>query len=337
MSEAIFVLPKLNKAKEGVRMPKNPVATVNGKNIYSDKNMIAIIDSYIEFSDGSWCDVSTGQVVNLGPGYISIGSPAEDSDRELIVFGPERFQASMLEVRGIEAEVEVQPTDEQEMTVTIKGPKYSVDSISIHQSGDSLVVEPKNSGGRRGHGADITIRGGSVSIGGGSVSIGGVRGGRIVSGRNTVIMSGDGGGSDTKVTISVPRGTSVNTSGVQGKVNIGNIESSLNASVLGGDDIRAGSVRDAVLTIQGGGNIIVDSVDGNLSMTIQGSGDVRVRNGNVGMLNASVVGSGDASFGGQATNASLSIIGSGDIKVSHVENRPSRNVVGSGDISVGNW
>lgn len=40
------------------------VATINGKKVYSDKNVSSVRNTKISFSDGSWCDVLTGEVVN---------------------------------------------------------------------------------------------------------------------------------------------------------------------------------------------------------------------------------------------------------------------------------
>ncbi|MBP7075314.1 MAG: DUF2807 domain-containing protein [Rhabdochlamydiaceae bacterium] len=107
--------------------------------------------------------------------------------------------------------------------------------------------------------------------------------------------------------------------------------------LLGGNDIKAGKVRDAILSVQGSDDVNVGAVNGNLSMNIQESGDIRVHSGSVGMLNVNIMESGDARFNGEATDASLSVMGSGDINVTYVKNKPNKNAMGSGDINVGNW
>lgn len=126
-------------------------------------------------------------------------------------------------------------------------------------------------------------------------------------------------------------------SGISGKVNIGDIEGNLQASVNGGSDISAGRTKDTVLSLQGGEDIRVQEVNGSLTAQIAGSGDIRIKQGNVTTLNATVTGSGDIKFGGKAENAILTVTGSGDIQVTEVKNRPITNIVGSGDIDVGNW
>jgi hypothetical protein len=313
-----------------------PIANVNGKAVYSDKNMTSIVNTRITFSDGSWCDVSTGEVVNKGSGYISIGAPANEGNNEKTKLGPKTYQATTLEVQGVEADVTVQPIKGSEMTVVVEGTKSSVENVDVHTQGDTLVVRGKDTGGTNIRGANVVISGGNISVGGGGISIGGMRGGRIVTGNSTVVISGSDE-SDTKITISVPAGSAVKVAGVQGNVVIGDTEGVLHASVLGGSDIKAGKVRDATLSVQGGGDITVASVTGNLSMNVQGSGDIRVRGGKVNLLNINVMGSGDARFNGEATDANLTVMGSGDIDVDSVKNRPNKNVMGHGDINVGNW
>jgi len=44
------------------------IANINGTRVYAIKSKImsAIVDTLVRFSDGSWCDVSTGQVFGAG-------------------------------------------------------------------------------------------------------------------------------------------------------------------------------------------------------------------------------------------------------------------------------
>lgn len=311
----------------------NLVVTVNGTRVYSDKRMKSVVNTRVTFTDGSWCDVATGEVVNNGSGYINIGTLSDNGDKK-ITLGPKTYRATVLDVRGLEANVDIQPIDGQEMMVTIEGSKLAVEKIDVHLQDDTLVIQDKGNGEGRSRDTNIVIDGGgsSISIGGGSISIGECR----VVGRGTVVVSG-GGESDTKVSVGIPNGSAVKVVGVQGDVTIGNTDGLLHASVLGSYSIKAGRVRDATLSVQGSGEIYVGAVDGNLSMSIQGSGDIRVCSGSVGLLNTNVMGSGDARFNGKALDANLSVMGSGNIEVTSVKNRPSKSVMGSGDIKVGNW
>lgn len=303
------------------------VATINGTDVYSDKDMIGVNNSRIDFSDGSWCDVATGQVVNNGPGSISIGGTGQKSEKQITV-GPKSYQASMLDVRDIEADVEINPSNGSEIVVTISGKQSAVEGVLVSLRGGNLVVSGKVGGSRTG-GADVFISGGSISIGG-------MRGVNIVAGNSVVIGSGSKT-SDVKVLIEVPVHSAVQVAGVQGSVKVGDTDGPFSGSVLGSTGMRIGKVRDAQLLVQGSGDVKVTEVNGTLSMTIQGSGDITISRGDVRTLAISVTGSGDATFGGTATDANLSVIGSGDIDVKYVKNQPVSRKMGSGDIEVGNW
>lgn len=313
----------------------NLVATVNGVRVYSTKQISQINNNRIVFTDGSWCNVATNEVVNNGPGSISLGSPGTGSStiNKPMKVGPEVFTGSAVDISGISADVYI--TVGNELSITIEGPKTEVDAIKFLQRGDRLVVEGSNASNKGGR-AGITISSGRGGIIVGSV----IRSSQVMVGNgnvNIVSMSGGGGPSPTKVSITVPKGAGVNAQDIDGKTIIGDTEGPVQASVRGDGDFTIGKISDATLSIQGGGDITVANVSGNLNINLQGSGDVCVKNGNVPNLSVNLMGSGDVKFGGKAQNASLSIMGSGDIDVVHVTNRPSILAMGTGDVTIGNW
>jgi hypothetical protein len=323
----LVILTLFAISTEGTAIAQSAVANINGVNVYSDKAMTGINNTEVTFSDGSWADVATGEVVNNGTGYINIGAPASAGISKKTTYGPERFTAQTLDIININADVEVSVIDGDQMTVTIEGPESEINNIGVNQSGSTLAIQGKGSqSGVRG--TNVVINGSSsISIGGGSISIG----------SGGVNISTGGNENATKLFVGVPKSSAVRVVGVQGKAVIGDTEGPLHASVLGSEDIRAGKVGDATLSVQGSGDINVSAVNGNLSMNVQGSGDIRVKNGSVNQLSVNVMGSGDARFDGEATNANLSVMGSGDVDVESVKNKPFTNVKGGGDINVGNW
>lgn len=316
----------------------NPIE-INGKKVYSDKTLKSIDGTKITFSDESWCDVESGQVVNNGPGYINIGSPlmetVKNETRE------ESFTAHTLDINNVSADVDIQVTDGDKITIKAEGPASKINDIDFIEREDIVFVKGKCESNTSG--ISIVSGRGSISIGGshsggiitsgGNISIGGCH----ISGGNISIGSGSELESDTKITVNVPKETSVIISKVCGQVNIGDTEGSLQANIAGDNRINAGRVKDAILNVQGSGDINVQEVNGNLIVQIAGSGDVRVKRGKVSMLNVNITGSGDARYNGEAENANLNIVGSGDINVAFVKNRPIKNIVGIGDINIGNW
>ncbi len=309
------------------------VATINGVRVYSTKQVSQINNTRIVFTDGSWCDVGTNEVVNNGPGSISLGSPGMEGSttNKPKKVGPEVFIGRAVDIRGIFADVDI--TVGNKLSIAIEGPEAEVDAIKFTQRDDRLVVEGSNTSGKGGR------SGINISSGRGGIFIGGAIGSShvVVSSGNVVSMSADGGSSSTKVSITVPKGTEISAQGINGTTTIGDTEGPVQASVFGDSDFTIGKINDATLRIQGSGDITVASVNGNLDVNLKGSGDVDVKNGSVRNLSVNLMGSGDVKFGGRAENASLSITGDGDINVAHVTNRPLIRVMGTGDARVRNW
>ncbi len=313
----------------------NPIATVNGVNVYSTKQVSQIDNTKIIFTDGSWCDVATNEVVNNGPGVISLGAPSSGAaaGNKPKKVGPQIFSGHAVDISGISADVDITVGDK--LSITIEGPETDVDAIKFTQNGDRLLVEGCAGSGKGSH------LGINISSGRGGIFVGSsIRASSVVisSGNfNIISMSGGRGSPSAKVNITVPRGTEITAQDINGKTVIGDTEGPVQASVRGNSDFMIGKIGDATLSIQGGGDITVANVNGNLNINLQGSGDVRVKNGTVRSLLVNVIGSGDVEFGGKAENASLSVTGSGDIAIAHVTNRPSIRATGSGNVTVSNW
>ncbi|QQS21282.1 MAG: hypothetical protein IPL87_02035 [Candidatus Moraniibacteriota bacterium] len=179
----------------------SPIATINGIQVYSDKPVSSIVNTRITFSDGSYADVSTSEVVNKGSGYVSIGAPAS-SGGEQVTVGPKTYTGILsLDMRDIAAGVDVQLSNDSSTTVTITGPKSSADDIEVREQNSILVVAAKNVSGRGRSGIAISAGGSACASGGvyigGSVS--GVRSGGIV------VMSSDSSEPRTKVLVKVPK------------------------------------------------------------------------------------------------------------------------------------
>lgn len=316
------------------------VVTINGKPVHSDKQMQSVVNTRVIFTDGSWCDVSSGVVHNVGSGYVSIGGSDSGSDAEKITVGPTRVAASALELNQVNADVRVDVHDGSDMEYTITGPADLVNTARTNvRGGDTLVIEGDNPGSS--HAGSTIIQSGS-----GRTAISGLRGGGVVIGGSSVMSSvfgrGNmttvvtGGGNDeseVKITVKVPRTTPITSDRVSGNVVIGDTEGMLVASVQA-NTVRAGRVGVAQLSVQGSGGISVKEVNGSAAAQVQGSGYIEIKSGNMPSLSATVQGSGGIAVGGSATTASLTVQGSGDINVAHVQRRPIESVMGSGDINV---
>ncbi len=304
-----------------------PVATINGKNVYSDKRMTGIMNTKVTFDDGSWCDVATGEVVSKGAGYINMGAPTSAGVSEKSVYGPKAFSAHTLDISNINADVEVSVIDGNQMVVTIDGPKSEIDGINVNQSGGTLSIQ--GTGGESGmRGANVVISGsGSFSIGGGNISISG----------GGVNISTGGGENETKLTVGVPKGSSVTVDEVNGNVTIGDIEGPLNASASTSNTVSAGKVKSAMLSVSSGAEIDVKEVTDTLVASASSGAEITVEDGDVTNMVAKVSSGGEVKFSGTATDAQLNASSGGDIEVKHVRNRPQQKSSSGGNINIGNW
>jgi len=302
------------------------IATINGTEVHSDKQYASIRDTRVDFTDGSWCDVSTGKVHNVGRGYISLGSGTTSSER--VTKRPERVEASAFEVRGVSADVTVSVHREPFIEFVISGPEDQVNDIRTNVSGGTLVMVA-NQPATGGHTVVQSGRGRKIGFGSNNIS---VSGNIVITGSATVITSGNGK-NQVQVDVKVPQGTAVNAYHVLGTVTVGDIDAPLIASTQG-HRVYAGRVTDVQLTVQGSGDISVGEVNGDAAVTVQGSGDVEISRGAVRSLSATVQGSGDISVDTSAHTARLTVMGSGDIRVAHVDETPVETVAGSGDIKV---
>lgn len=303
-----------------------PIATINNIPVYSDKQVMGIFNTLVKFMDGSYADVSTGEVVNKGAGYISIGSvPTENSKRKRI---QKTFSARDIEVLELSANVNIQPHD-GEVEVAITAPESVIEEISLSQADNLVTIKGQgksNSGGINISGGNISIVGGVIRSG--NIQIGGMSRGSINIGGNEP---------EIEISVKVPFKANVEVSDIEGKVVIGNIRGNLRANINGVGEVNAGEMNKVIGKISGSGTLIVQSVTGDLKVKVSGSGDVKVNGGNISDLEASVSGSGDVHINAEAQTADLDVSGSGDIYIRKVVAKPRKHISGVGEIRVGNW
>lgn len=311
------------------------VATINGVNVFSDKSVSSIQNTKITFSDGSWCDVNTNEVVNQGKGGISIGNSGKKGSSKKITKPAQTFKASKLELETLAANIIVKVEERSDIEVSMEGIESELKDISLKQESGTLKVSGKSNNtsnsqtiiGDNSFSSIIrnSFSSGNISINGSSISIDG----------NTTTINGKE--ITAKITIKVPRHTPIKTKSIIGNVLIGDTEGDINISNLGSTNYNIGKITNAQIQSQGSGDVTIKSVAGNVSTNSMGSGDIDIKNGNIENLTISCMGSGDFSFNGKAKNASITSMGSGDVDINKIENRPSISKMGSGDVDIGNW
>lgn len=108
----------------------------------------------------------------------------------------------------------------------------------------------------------------------------------------------------------------------------------LDANIGGSGNIHSTSVEGLKVSIGGSGDVDVQRVNGDVTISIAGSGGVDIDGGRIASMTASIAGSGDVEADAVVTDLSASIVGSGDIKVRRVTGNLSQRVIGSGKVYV---
>ena len=139
-----------------------------------------------------------------------------------------------------------------------------------------------------------------------------------------------------------------------GDWNAGPVRGQFDLATQGSGDTHARSAGRLSSATQGSGDLMIDSVDGPVSLAIAGSGDVRIARvsgpvssrtagsgdvriaaGHAPQVAVQIAGSGDFVFDGEADALSAEIAGSGDVHVARVSGAVSKSVHGSGEVTVG--
>ena len=321
---------------------------VNGVNVYSDKKWTNINGPGVTFEDGSYANVKTGEIVNNGPGYISIGHEPKNPKSGETKTIEKSFQGLELELNKLNAIIDIKPYDGTDIKVVAKGFASIIDNLLWSHRDGRVTISSKDSDS-----GNTTIFGKNSFFGNifsGDVVRGNIiTGNKIMMGHSNVIMSNSIVSSGSKsaglsLDIQVPLGCSVDIIKVDGHVSIGDTLGRLLVKIKGRCMVKAGKIAMIKADINGSGELDVESIDhchkfaaNDATLKIDGSGDIRIKGGNINELNATISGSGNIKIGAVVQSADLNISGSGDIRVKQVVNKPYKNKSGSGSIKVGNW
>ncbi len=304
-------------------------ATINGVTVESDMNPSVITGTRVEFPDGSWCDVATGQVVNKGRGTISMGGSGF-ANSEPKTIGPMEFSAQSLEITDMPHNVTIEPHDGPNMEVTLAGPESVVEGVNCYTQGSVLVIGGAKPGQTES----------SIIIGNSNVRasfIGGLGGVMNISADGVSIVSAGstGNGRSTHITVKVPIGTNIAIGGAcSGYITIGAVNGDLSLATVGSSAVRAASVRNLTCARTGSGRTTIPYVSGNVTLANTGSGWTRILGGLIDTLTVNVTGSGDVDINCMAKDAFLTKSGSCTVTIDHVINVRAENAVGTGSIKI---
>ena len=110
----------------------------------------------------------------------------------------------------------------------------------------------------------------------------------------------------------------------------------LDVRLSGAGSVHATQVRQGLdATVSGAGGVTIDDLTGVMQAHLSGVGHIKVAQGHVGALRASISGVGGVDFGGQAESLDASISGFGGIRVKTVTGPVTKSISGGGHVTIG--
>ncbi|QJE74414.1 hypothetical protein HHL28_16230 [Aerophototrophica crusticola] len=153
----------------------------------------------------------------------------------------------------------------------------------------------------------------------------------VVDGTLTLVgRGGDIPGADIKLV--VPDEASLEITGLAGDLAIdGNIDGKLTLDLRRGD-VTAGRLQDANITVHEAGTFTADRVEGKLSFSAHGHGELTVDR--AGTLSLDVAGNAEVNVGRVESGLTLSIPGHADVTVDRVEGPVKADLPGAGTVRI---
>lgn len=265
----------------------------------------------------------------------------------------ETFIGDMIDISDLCADIEIQPaTDGKKITITVNGPEDVVDSLTITEENDVVVVSGGNTGNK------ITVQ--NVSLGnnlgfvgdnivcsnieniiGGRLnqvsSYGNFGGGMTVisGGGNVVINTGD---NEAKLALKiiVPLYTEVSLTDITGYTVIGDIQGDLYLDLSGVDSsVVATSVHRLKLDASGQCKVHVNKITDSANLDISGHAKVDLLNGSLDQLIIDASGMCEVNAQTTVKNAKVNASGMCTVRVKKVTGRCRKKSSGMSHISIG--
>ena len=313
---------KVVAEQEGVPLlkgnPRKKVVVINGKTVYSDKALLSIQGGLVTFKDGSWCNVSTGEVVDKGEGYIDIDNSSEKKSQ------PKKLKKSFsgisnLEIKDIPGDINIDVWNQSEVEVDAE---IEAGELDFDEENGTLFI---SASGAQSRGSQlITIQGNGVAISDSHlssvnilqtddaeitrISVGGANisnvSGNIVVGNNVRITNGSG--SRIKLTIKVPKGIDIKAEDFFANLTIGNTEGKLTISAENSAKVQVGKVKEVILGAEDNAEIKVSEAQNTANISAQDRGRITIESGTLQNLLISTEDQSRVNFMGTAGNSILS-------------------------------
>jgi hypothetical protein len=137
------------------------------------------------------------------------------------------------------------------------------------------------------------------------------------------------------IEILMPQSTPMKLGITSGKWHISDTDADLDILIVGSANVNIGNSRGQLnISVVGNADIIIDNTIGNVDIELNGSANVNIKSGEIPLLITSIQGSGNVIVNSEVKDGEFSLIGTGSIIVNKLRGNVSRNeIIGNGKIS----
>lgn len=318
---------------------------VNGIEVYTNKEVVLVQDNRIHFTDRSYVDVITKEIVNRGEGFIAFEPNAivlEGAECQKIT---EKFcgDGSAVTIENVTADIRVWQTSTLLSEIDITGTKDCLEQITITEKPEAISICGKNPDQANRitvvktqdpypTGAKRMIMA-SASVFGKSVFISTDEAAEKITGREiTITQSRDPA---LTIDITVPDETDLTFSGINGIIEIQGVAGNVGFSNSGSSSLYATSVKRFRANLYDDECVTVDHVSGDVSLRVGGTSSIEIKDGKIGELDICAEGKGVIVVQATAESADITASDDRDIYVQHVATKPRKRQSGASIIHVG--
>jgi Putative auto-transporter adhesin, head GIN domain len=258
----------------------------------------------------------------LGCSFAALPGPAASSPP---VEQEEAHAASRLAVAGLVGSLQVERHDGAEIRLVLRGSAAALGRVRREVRGDLLqvTVAPAPAG----TGSVVSASNNRVVALGGRATLNVGSAGLSVEGAAEPPL---------ELRAYVPAATPLAIRGLIGDLSVQGVGGPLEVELVGGQ-AHLDRATGGRLAVVGGSRIELALATGDLTIAIQGAGEVVVADAALNRLEIALSGAGNVTVGGTAEQASVQIAGVGNVAVDAVRERPRISLLGIGQVAIGNW
>lgn len=281
-------------------MPKDLVAMISGISVFSNKGNVTITgNSMVTFGDGSYCNPQTGEIQNNGSGYIKMSPSGSKSQSQGERKKTERRVFAGDSVNISDIFADVYIEKGNELSVAFEGPEHILDSLSVSEKGGTLEIRLNEPCGIH-----------------------------VLTDADRIVAK-----------ITMPEGGKITVDGLNGKLDVGDINGLLDLELSGTASATIGETKGGKIELSGVTKVNILEVKGDLTCELSGTAQLSVRKGEIGKLKLEASGCACFRHREKVIDTDLEISGTAQVEIHTVKNpaKVDRSGCGKLDIEFPEW